>query len=280
MSYTIKPWQDLTIQDDYMFKLVMRRKPICKRMLEKILHVPIRDIRYSDDEKTMKFQYEGKGIRLDVYVADDKGTVYDIEMQVRKPSDDGLYLRTRYYQSMIDMGLLEEGADYDELNPSYIIFICPFEPFDKGRHIYTFRNVCLEDTSLELRDGATKIFLSSVGTANDVAPDVKRFLEYVNGILSNDAFVQEIDQEIKRVKKLEEERVRYMTYAMKMQEERKEGIKEGREAMQHDLALKMLKDHKPIHEIVRYTELTENQIRKIVAENSNVSFGEESGSHV
>ena len=78
-------------------------------MLEKILHVPIRDIRYSDDEKTMKFQYEGKGIRLDVYVADDKGTVYDIEMQVRKPSDDGLYLRTRYYQSMIDMGLLEEG---------------------------------------------------------------------------------------------------------------------------------------------------------------------------
>ena len=41
MSYTIKPWQDLTIQDDYMFKLVMRRKPICKRMLEKILHVSV-----------------------------------------------------------------------------------------------------------------------------------------------------------------------------------------------------------------------------------------------
>lgn len=75
-----------------------------------------------------------------------------------------------------------------------------------------------------------------------------------------------------------------MTYAMKMQEERKEGIKEGREAMQHemqhDLALKMLKDHKPIHEIVRYTELTENQIRKIAAENSNIAFGEERGSHV
>lgn len=36
MGYTIKPWQDLMIQDDYMSKLVMRRKPICKRMLEKI----------------------------------------------------------------------------------------------------------------------------------------------------------------------------------------------------------------------------------------------------
>ena len=40
-------------------------------------------------------------------------------------------------------------------------------------------------------------------------------------------FIQEIDQEIRAVKKLENERVRYMTYAMKMQEERKEGIKEG-----------------------------------------------------
>ena len=89
-----------------------------------------------------------------------------------------------------------------------------------------------------------------------------------------------LQNQVKRVKKLEEERVRYMTYAMKMQEERKEGIKEGREAMQHDLALKMLKDHKPIHEIVRYTELTENQIRKIAAENSDIAFGEERGSHV
>ena len=237
MSYQIKPWQDLTICDDYMFKLIMRRKRICKRMLEKILQVPIRDITYPEEEKNMKMQYDSKGIRLDVFVADDENTVYDIEMQVRKPDDDGLYRRTRYYQSMIDADLLERGADYDELNSSYVIFICPFEPFDKGRHIYTFKNLCLEDKELELGDGATKIFLNSVGTADDVTPDVKCFLDYVNGVLSNDDFVQEIDQEIRAVKKLENERVRYMTYAMKMQEERKEGVKEGikqgREQGQH-----------------------------------------------
>lgn len=27
----IKPWEELTIRDDYMFKLVMRRKHICKK---------------------------------------------------------------------------------------------------------------------------------------------------------------------------------------------------------------------------------------------------------
>ena len=69
MSYQIKPWQDLTICDDYMFKLIMRRKRICKRMLEKILQVPIRDITYPEEEKNMKMQYDSKGIRLDVFVA-------------------------------------------------------------------------------------------------------------------------------------------------------------------------------------------------------------------
>lgn len=81
--YRIKPWEELTIQDDYMFKLIMSRKRICKKMLEKLLQIPIRDIKYIDEEKSVKARYESKGVRLDVYVEDDQNTVYDIEMQVR-----------------------------------------------------------------------------------------------------------------------------------------------------------------------------------------------------
>ena len=42
-----------------------------------------------------------------------------------------------------------------------------------------------------------------------------------------------------------------MTYAMKMQEERKEGREEGREEMQREMAIEMLRDKKPIQEIMR-----------------------------
>ena len=98
-----------------MFKRVMSHKRFCKRMLEKILRIEIRDIRYLEEEKTIKTAYESKGIRLDVYVEDDKNTVYNVEMQVRKPEQDGLYKRTRYYQSMIDGDLLLAGARYDDL---------------------------------------------------------------------------------------------------------------------------------------------------------------------
>ena len=39
----MKDWKDLTISDDYMFKLIIKRKRICKQMLERILHIEIED---------------------------------------------------------------------------------------------------------------------------------------------------------------------------------------------------------------------------------------------
>ena len=227
-SYRIKPWEELSIRDDYMFKLIMSRKRICKKVLERILHIEISDIHYLEAEKPMKSRYQSKGVRLDVYVRDDANTVYNIEMQVRQPEGDGLAKRTRYYQSMIDADLLAAGADYDELNQTIIIFICPFDPFERNRCLYTFETLCKEDTGLPLNDGATKIFLNTKGTADDVSDTLKAFLGYVNGVLSSDALVQEIDDEIQKVKTEEGEKVEYMTFAMKKRDEWKAGVSEGR----------------------------------------------------
>ena len=226
-TYKIKPWEELTITDDYMFKLVMRHPKICKRLIEKILKIKIKHIVYLDDEKSLKFRYSGKGIRLDVYVEGDD-TVYDIEMQVRNYGDEELAYRTRYYQSMIDVDSLAAGADYKELKKSYVIFLCPFALFDKQRHLYTFRNICVQNKELELNDGTNKVFLCSEGQMNDVSSDVMAFLDYMKGLPSGDDFVSEIDNFIKEVKIKEEERVSYMTYEMKIREAHDDGKEEGR----------------------------------------------------
>ena len=52
-SATIKPWRDLTITDDYMFKAVMKHPRICKRLIEKILNIKISHIYYLEYEKTL-----------------------------------------------------------------------------------------------------------------------------------------------------------------------------------------------------------------------------------
>ncbi|MBP3723510.1 MAG: Rpn family recombination-promoting nuclease/putative transposase, partial [Selenomonadaceae bacterium] len=172
LKYAIKPWEELTIKDDYMFKKVMSYKRLCKRMLEKLLKIEINDIKYVEEEKTTKVAYVSKGIRLDVYVKDDKNTVYNVEMQVRNLQDNSLFKRIRYYQSVIDTDLLTVGDLYDTLNQTFVIFICPFSVLDGKRHIYTFKNICVEDKSIEMEDGATKMLISTKGMMNDVTPDV------------------------------------------------------------------------------------------------------------
>ena len=54
----MKDWKDLTISDDYMFKLIIKRKRICKQMLERILHIEIEDLSYVGTEK-VSFPFTG-----------------------------------------------------------------------------------------------------------------------------------------------------------------------------------------------------------------------------
>ena len=133
-----KKFEELTIADDFMLAKVMLNKELCRQFLEMILSIRIREITYLQEQKNIDNDYDAKSVRLDVYVDDEKGTVYDIEMQVGRKGN--LPKRSRYYQGAIDMGLLEKGKDYARLPESYIIFICTFDPFGTGQNLYTFFN--------------------------------------------------------------------------------------------------------------------------------------------
>ena len=84
---------------------------------------------------------------------------------------------------MIDLNLLERGADYKELKKSYVIFICPFDQFQEGLHKYTFENQCKEIPELVLGDESTKIFLCAGGHADDVSDEMKDFLNWLTTCL-------------------------------------------------------------------------------------------------
>ena len=70
-----KPFDDLTIVDDYIFCLVMQDKSICTTVLNMVLANsigPITDITY---QKTLDQAGYAKGIRLDVWVTGSNGNV-------------------------------------------------------------------------------------------------------------------------------------------------------------------------------------------------------------
>ena len=95
-----KSLQELTIKDNFMFGAVMLEPEICKGVLERILEIEIERVEVSK-EKSIVYNPEYKGVRLDVYAKDEKNTHFDVEMQaLEKPA---IRKRARYNHSQLDM---------------------------------------------------------------------------------------------------------------------------------------------------------------------------------
>ena len=207
-----KSIKDLTITDGYLFGTVMLNKEICKGVLEAILEIKITDIKFVELEKTVQNGYETKSVRFDVILKDDKGNIYNIEMQVSTKGKKNLGKRTRYYQIMIDSLILKKGDDYSKLKKSIIIFICPFKLFDRKRQVYTFNTYCKEDKELQLNDDTTKIFISTKNKKDKkLNVDLEAFINYVNGKINEEnLLIKKIEDEIEEIKNREEWRVEYI----------------------------------------------------------------------
>ena len=244
-------WEELSISNDFLFGKVMQNPKLCKELLQRILpDLNIERIEYPELQKNINMDMDARSVRLDVYVKDEKEVVYDIEMQVSHTKE--LAKRSRYYQSMIDLQLIDKGQLYDELKRSYVIFICPFDLYGKGRHIYTFENVCKEDGSISMGDEAVKIFLNAKGTMDDVSDELKAFLDYVAGKKPKDAYVERLEEAVKEAKKNREWRHEYMTLLMRDQENVKIGEKRGEEKML--LLIERLIEDKRFDDIARIKE--------------------------
>ena len=225
---------NMTIQSDFIFKKVMSRKRICKHLLEELLQIEIADINYIEAEKTLEPEYTSRGIRLDIIVADEKNTHYNLEMQVKNKKNLQtkafvLPKRSLYYQALLDFDLLQAGQPYDLLPPTFIIFICIFDFFENGNYVYTFKKRCLEDLELELPDKATTMILNTKGTHGEISKDLKSFYDYVNNHIVTTDFTKQIDNEISYLKLDTKVRREYMLMEARLLDERREGIAEGKD---------------------------------------------------
>ena len=212
----IKPFDELTITDDFMFGAVMSEPKHLIPLLEYILGIKISQITYPEKQKTIDVNYGYKGVRLDVYCEDDEKTVYSVEIQTTDQKN--LPKRIRYYRDMIDINILDKGGDYRELKKSVVIFICTFDYFEKGRYMYTFRNQCLEDSSLYLKDETKAIVINTTGTIGEINEELKSVLRYMSGQTPTGGYAEVLDNAVKEVKVNKKWRRDYMTMAMKLQE--------------------------------------------------------------
>ena len=208
-----KGLEERSIKDNFVFGAVMQNPRKCKALLECILGIKIRKIKYPELEKTIDKAIGAKSVRLDVYVEDEFDTIYNIEIQATNRKN--LPKRSRYYQGIIDINIIDKGDDYKKLKKSYVIFICDYDKFGKGRHIYTFENMCLEEPGLRLGDDTVKIILNTKGTMDDVGDDVKELLHYISGQEPKSELTRSLDAEVSKVKSSRKWRRKFMTLLMR-----------------------------------------------------------------
>ena len=273
-----------------MFAKVMEDKELCRDMLglifpdRKVKDIIVHKRETSVSEATVITGMESKSIRLDVLFEDDGGW-YDIEMQVE--NRENLPKHSRYYSAAIDVNKLKKGRDYNELMPSYIIFICMYDEMKIDEPVYSFR-MFDEKYSIPLNDERYTVILNASCSTGKVPERFRALFEYLKTgeVAGEDSFIEKIDarvrefqddEEIKRMMSVEDE-MRLM-YEKKMERElnerlekaqkqsleqgRSEGEASGRAKREIEMAKAMKEDNKPVDEISKYTGLSREEINKL-----------------
>jgi len=268
-----------SIRNYMVFGLVMKHERLAKACLERILNKKIARLEYIEVEKDENVSISAHGVRYDVY-CENEDAIYNIEMQAYVV--DALGKRSRYYQDMMDMNLLRKNESYSKLRHNIVIFICTYDPFKMGYHMYTFENRCRQEPSLLLDDATSKIILNTKGTRDDVPKPLQMFLHYIETGEALDEYTAEVDQTVDLVQNDDRWREPIMTAEEYMKEriecEVRERVKEEVQAQVQalvqaqvqaqlkDSIFRMLDNEEPSEKICMYINITENEFREYQAE--------------
>ncbi len=230
----IVPLKDLNLTDRFLFDEVLEDRETYQDVLSIIFGRDISLLDKPQTEKELRVSPLIRSIRMDVFAMSEEQSIYNTEMQDTRKTD--LAKRSRYYQSLIDTGLLEPGVpNYNFLNRSFVIIIMTFDLFGYGKYVYTFENKCKEVPECSLGDGAVKIFISTKGkNADEVSEELIEFLKYVEHSTNETANqvkskrVKRVHDRVCKVKVNEEIGVKYMQAWEEKYYEREEGREEGR----------------------------------------------------
>ena len=268
--------EELNLLDDFLMGSVLSYPGIgpevCRRMVSIILNREIKQIRIIPQKVYFGADTDKHGIRLDVYAeekADDLNTVYDIE-----PDKDGreslrlaLPKRARFYHAKIDADSLASGEDYGKLKNVIVIFICPYDPFQLNRMVYTIKSCCVEEPDLVYEDGARTMFLYTKGTKGNPPAELQRLLQYLEDSReenAKDVDLMAIHQMVQKVKHDREVSLEYMKIFERERLIREDGYASGKEAELVEIIRRKQQKGLSADDIAEWLELDKEYVEKVM----------------
>ncbi len=229
MGQFSKPWEELTIADNFIFCKVMENERICKGVLETLLGIKVGHIEYLRTEKSLENFYESRGIRLDVYVKD-SDRIFNIEMQTGNYDD--MLLRARYYLSSSDVATTKRRTKFKDIRETYILFICKDDPFGEGIPRYTKISKFLETDRIPYDDKSRNVFYNCSAWEKEMDPEVRGVLKFIYGLKPDSGLALEMDEAASLAKQKSDLEDEYMYFSDILEDEKEEareiGLAEGR----------------------------------------------------
>ena len=255
-----KRYEDLTLADDFMFKLIFEDPVFCKRLIEIILGLKITRLVSLETEKTLNENYFSHSVRFDVYV-EGKDEVIDIELQ--RVDTKELPERARVYQGSIDIETFRKGERYSDIKESYIIFFCLFDPFRLGLPVYTVEQIFKEARDKNYNDRTHKVFYNCPAFEKCADTEIRAVLKLLAGKTADSDFTKTVANEVKR--KIENKYMRSTFMGVKelIAERKTEWFAEGAYNKAVATAKKALNRNIPITVIADLTDLPLEEIERL-----------------
>ena len=275
------------LKNDIIFKAFFGRKgneEFLIDFLEALLHIKIEQIIIREEVDLEKLNPHEKGGRLDLQAKLNDGIIVNIELQIENKYN--IEKRTMFYSSKVISMETTRGTDYKDINQVIMINILDYELFGFDEYISETKVVLDKHREYEVMNGIKWYFIElpkfrkmnknlneklnqwlvllddydkeAIEVAEKKNPTIKKARQEVTYLTGDEA--------VKRIEFLREkwemDRISEINHAKEV------GREEGKIEGKIETAKKLLKKGMPIDAIMEVTDLTEEEIEKIIAENN------------
>lgn len=124
------------IDDDFMREIFRGNIPLVQLVLRIITGIDDLTVTSEETQYDLEHLLGAKSICLDVLAKDNKGRIYNLEIQ--RANNGASPHRARYHSSAIDIEFLKKNQNFDKLPVTYVIFITENDTQKKNKPIYIF----------------------------------------------------------------------------------------------------------------------------------------------
>ena len=247
--------QAMNLFDDIFTSVVFKDEGACLHLVRQLMQNPKLNIIAFRTQDAIPMLIS-KSPRLDITAEDDKGTLYEIEIQ--RLEEPAPARRVRYYSSVMDSELLRKGVSYDKLPEVYLLYLSQKDIWQKGQTVYKLeQSLRFGDELMPYENGLHTLY---VNAAIDDGSNIAKLMQYLKTAKAGDTSQGALSAHVNYLKSPEGGRA-------KMGEFEKYFTEQGEAKRGKETALEMLKDGEKLPKIIKYSKLTEADILSLAKQN-------------